>query len=504
MQLLSELSVLIRRGVRRGVVDLDDILDTFILLFKLPHPKSDNALQNLPIAAIFEAWVAFPLEEHPNIQIVAAHTNEQQDEDATVVDNYHAQTFTITPSFSTLVETFVQLLFLKYARATVEHVQQTKNLAPSDVLTLFSDQTFAPAHVEQLCAWLLGPAALRRVFVENAFFERADSPTEGAVAQLLAHIAEQGLLQRPLHLFFGPPIFTWCLSPYVRDLREPIIQWARDFQTSVASDLHDLPDVIHEDLLYALAHDFNAIDPRLRDERHRADRTVGIFRFPLGVQLVDVIDCGRIDKKAIDVRIPWQKFHAAPPVFIRLSITGGASELITQLLSLTSDHIRGLTLVYDGHTSDEDLHGVLPPYAIDSAGRILDIPGTSSLRLEELQAHSPFASSPLHFGLTPTVATRLRERHPELNLRMSTSVDETLLETVRIAHFAQRLPCPLNIAAIANRSVHTSRPHWQALQCHSTMALSVLKSLFPRVPTAQATSGETRQRPTSRRAGLKV
>src|SRR5690606_37662773 len=45
-------------------------------------------------------------------------------------------------------------------------------------------------------------------------------------SRVVSALAEMGLVGRPLHVWLGSPAITDCLSPYTRELREPMLAWA--------------------------------------------------------------------------------------------------------------------------------------------------------------------------------------------------------------------------------------------------------------------------------------
>ncbi|MEM6731633.1 MAG: hypothetical protein AAF658_08760, partial [Myxococcota bacterium] len=51
-------------------------------------------------------------------------------------------------------------------------------------------------------------------------------------------LAEAGLATRPVHLWLGGEVITDCLSPYGRELRDPLVSWAREHSESLGLDLH--------------------------------------------------------------------------------------------------------------------------------------------------------------------------------------------------------------------------------------------------------------------------
>ena len=147
--------------------------------------------------------------------------------------------------------------------------------------------------------------------------------------RIVAALAEMGLAQRPVHLWMGDPIVTDCLSPYVRELRHILWQWAQEHPQDLSADVQEVTSFASDDLFYALAHDFFASDTRLFGEKADADRSVGIVhgsrdgRYAEAAQGFEMIDTGRLDPGVCDARLvlPAPAGHAAP-VVLRVASSG--------------------------------------------------------------------------------------------------------------------------------------------------------------------------------------
>ncbi len=167
--------------------------------------------------------------------------------------------------------------------------------------------------------------------------------------QVLNALAEMGLLGRPLHLWLGSPIFTDCLSPYTRELRQVLVEWARGHADALGGDV-DLDGTLAEDSFYALAYDFLASDERLFEERKEADRSVGIMHYEADDQPFELIDLGRVEPGACDARLtPWEALREAP-ILVRLAVDAEAAdgESLAALLTQTAQWIASVTVQLDG------------------------------------------------------------------------------------------------------------------------------------------------------------
>ncbi|MEO1170528.1 MAG: hypothetical protein AAFX94_00520 [Myxococcota bacterium] len=125
-------------------------------------------------------------------------------------------------------------------------------------------------------------------------------------------IVELGFKDQPVHLWVGHDVVTDCLSPYARELREPLVTWARRNPDAVGADLHQLQSLLDESTVYAIMRDFFRADSRVLDERRVADATVGIQRHRIGELNFEVLDLQRIEAALIDARIlEWELDEAS-------------------------------------------------------------------------------------------------------------------------------------------------------------------------------------------------
>lgn len=183
----------------------------------------------------------------------------------------------------------------------------------------------------------------------------------GSIAAM--RLAEVGLLSRPMHLWIGPPQMIDCLSPYARDLRGLLSEWARRHleETQTADD----------DTLYRWMHAFVSSDTRLLAEKSSAEASVGIRHWHNDFSS---IDCARIDWRACDERIGVVNAPANPPVIVCMQapMDDEQGESLGAFLATAGEQVRSITVVGEA-LSAEVAPGALylPQLMVDYTGEEL-------------------------------------------------------------------------------------------------------------------------------------
>ena len=236
---------------------------------------------------------------------------------------------------------------------------------------------------------LLAEVGLPEILLHHELTTAAISrKTRGRADTLLNTLAEMGLANRRLHLWIGDGVISDCLSPYTRDLRDVLIAWGGANPQSLGGDLLSLDDTVSEDGLYALAHDFLRTDPALHRERAEAERTVGLIRCAVGESRYEIVDLGRVDPRVCDARLSAWHISQPAPVIVRMGLDvedTGASGL-RHLLTTLSGSIASVTLVLDGTTlSGEPGTVLLPQLMVNWAGEEkLFLPSLQPLEIDGL------------------------------------------------------------------------------------------------------------------------
>lgn len=227
-------------------------------------------------------------------------------------------------------------------------------------------------------------------------------------------LVEAGFGERPVHLWIGDSVVTDCLSPYPRDLREPLLHWASTGPEQLGNDLRVDDDLVDEATLYALMRDFLTVDALLHDERAAAEGSVGIERCGRGSGALEMIDLDRIDPTAIDARlVEWHSASGAVLLRIPRPVDDGAEEQIRAMLDAFGSQLESITLTLEGSFIQH--HGVdtvlLPRLLLGWEGEEkITSPLPGALRAEEFMG---LASTSPQTVLSVPTASLLNARHIE-------------------------------------------------------------------------------------------
>jgi hypothetical protein len=216
----------------------------------------------------------------------------------------------------------------------------------------------------------------------------AGQQAERHAQRLLEMLAENGLIERPIHLWIGNDVLTDCLSPYARELRDVLLSWAARNADVVGPEVAALLDNPGEDLSYAVMHDFLRAREGLLDERERADRTVGILRSTDRGLPFELVDLGRIDPALCDARLPTWHVGTPAPVLVRLGTDSEESDAtaLRAVLDALGGQLASVTLLLEGTLLGGRPGGILLPHLmVRWAGEEkLSIPAQAALDPDEL------------------------------------------------------------------------------------------------------------------------
>jgi hypothetical protein len=305
---------------------------------------------------------------------------------------------------------------------------------------------------------------------------------------ILNTLAEMGLMGRPAHLWLGGGVISECVSPYVRDLRQVLVTWARQNPGLCGNDI-TLHEPAGEDLLYALAHDFLLTDPHLASERETADRTVGIQRYPDATLPFEIIDLGRLEPDASDARLPcWPPLAAPAPVLLRvtpdLEDTEGSG--VSALLCALAPQLESVTLVLEGTALAGSPGSILlPQIAVRWAGEHkLFIPSTTPLAADSFLG---FADADVREGalLSVSSAALLSPDHVGTLARAyGVAAIEVgaagLINAVADARWRGELPETVDIhwALVSTVAASTGRPDLPSLSGYAAVAVAALRQML--------------------------
>lgn len=189
-----------------------------------------------------------------------------------------------------------------------------------------------------LLRWLLGRSEIPPVRLHPNLDASLHHEDERRLAQsVVGAIAEMGLIHRPAILWFGAQSPMDCLSPYTRDNRDVLLQWAKEQGL--------VPQPADENSVYAIARELLDAHPDAAAEKTEVERRLGINHINLAGGF-DIIDLGRIVPDAIDTRAqPWQ--CAEPkPVLLRfpLNIENHGEVFLSTLLTQLAGQLRDIVV----------------------------------------------------------------------------------------------------------------------------------------------------------------
>ena len=446
----EEFEVLLRRAARRGVLDIDDLLESFRgSQTRLARPED---ARRVDFEALTRLMCELPpqLFEIERILLVPSlddFTYEEERRWGTLRAGVGAEGHVLVEAqrgLSSLIELAMQLCTWRHEatkaaallspdlvaqwqamvqrgegqeeqRAGEEepleqevHPQGWEGLLSrlafawgSDALTLVRAWEDTEG---RLPAALLSSAVVAPVFIhadlDPSFLVRC-AHRQGE--QIVSVLAEMGLLGRPLHLWVGSSVLTECLSPYTRELREVLIRWAQLAPGCCGTDLRSSV-AWGEDRLYAIAQDFQRTHGGLREEHREADRTVGINRcVAQGGLNFDVVDLARVDSSLCDARLP-PGTGVSNGVLLRLDGVdeGLHAQVLRTVLPLLGSSLAGITLVFRGFFPGAPPGSLrLPTRLIRWAGgHSLLLPFKPALARVDLQA---YADAPVSEGTLVSV-----------------------------------------------------------------------------------------------------
>lgn len=524
-----EFEVLVMRGIRRGVLDARELLDTYVALQPASHPELGNR-RRFDLAAVVGAMRRLPRElwSAPTVRVVprlahfTARPLEVNGVAAGVLDD---GTVLLEARFGV-----VSIMGLAASLCAVLHERDKalELLAPLAESLAASELGPTPSSVALAlgldeASFLEGCAAtgdalltvLDHDFVEprpwlhpalepRAIAERGAARGRAVVAAL----AEMGLFERPLHVWLGNPVITDCLSPYPRELREPLLRWASTRPAGLGADLGALEGPHGEDAVYAIAHDLIQVEPQLVGERIEADRTVGIQHRESDGLGFEVIDLARVDPSLCDARLFDFVAPEDRPVLLRLPIDleDHAGALLRELLGALATRVASVTVVMEGSVLS-GAAGTLaaPRLVVRWAGdEKLVVPGLVSL---DDAVFSSFSSEAPRAGavLSLPSASLLSSAHlDELVARVGVSAIEVgasgVIETLADAAWSGRLgQARLSLALVASRSAETGRSSVDTLTGCAGVALALLRGLASPPPYEEAPAPAPQPEPTPRR-----
>ncbi len=309
----------------------------------------------------------------------------------------------------------------------------------------------------------------------------------GAVGRQMGEvIAEAGLSGRPIHLWIGGEVVTDCLSPYGRELREPLVSWARQNPDALGVDLGPLPSLVDESRVYAIMRDFFRRDERVLEERRAADQTVGIQRFAIDGVRFDLVDLQRIEPHLTDARIVEWELEGAP-ILLRVERSKGIDEgaLLDELLETIGPSLASVTVLLQGtllQAASPDAI-VLPHLMLRWVGEEkVSLPGVRALDPEHFMGLAEPAVTSGAVLSMPT-ATLLNAQHIEwLAQAYRVSAIEVggagLIATLHDALWTGRIDAdvPIAWALVDHARVH-GRPSVAALTASSAVAIALLRRI---------------------------
>ena len=361
-----------------------------------------------------------------------------------------------------------------------------------------ADPNWAPDETDLALAWGVDPDALaaadRRMdgallaaLVEpwhllhlrlHASLLPSPAQAEAATTALLRRLAEMGLLGRPLHLWLGDPVPIDCLSPYTRDLRQPLWQWAQGQPAALGADLTAAPLAPLEATLYAVADDLLATDGRLGVERAAAERSVGIYREQIAGCACAIVDLGRLQPEACDAGLGLRAPPLGQDVLLQLALDSplAAAASLASLLPQLGDRLRSITVTYEGTllagAGPLQLDGILAwddPAPWSVAGDGLTATATRGLGL----------AVPSYLAAT---ALTLPQRCPPLRPSGLWVGDTAIWQVLNAARWAGSLAVDVDVAAYLVPAEHvlSGRPTWRTLVSLAAVArLRLRRWLLP-------------------------
>ena len=194
--------------------------------------------------------------------------------------------------------------------------------------------------------------------------------------QLLAAVAERGLVGRPWLLWLGPPVPAWTLEPYLVDLAPQLLatrggagapeatRWAEQVGTREHVDGERGGSLDHLATLHHLATAAGARHPPLAEERRRAREAGGIVALHVAGVEATVVDLARLgpghahpELGPLPANAPWS-CAAQAPILVCVDwaqlhpgdVAHEGAAMLVRLLEGVGPQVRRLDLVLPGPT----------------------------------------------------------------------------------------------------------------------------------------------------------
>ena len=495
--LTRELEVLIERGMRLGTIDIEALVATYVALAPSSHVYASDP-RRIDLTALVTAFTRLPpqITGAPRVRLVhrlegfAKAARHHTLADGTILIEAKSGLFDVAAIVGWMCALVherqkAHVLFRAYGDVPddpsliVEHMALALGVDPASLLEA-SDATNGV-----LMAWLTSSGALPVLTVHpdlapNAIAARATA----AAHRVLSALAESGLAGRQAHLWLGPAWLSDCLSPYARELRPALLQWASSQDELIGADVVRTlqSGVAGEDALYAITHDMLRARPQLRDERDAADRTVGIYR---GDDF-ELIDLSRIELGTCDPRVASLSGMDEGAVLVRVSAPPDDT---------SGDYVRALvggmqltraTVVLEGMALAGGAGAlVVPELVMQWAGE--SVIAFKSRDVWDDEALLAFADARIGRGavLSALAASLLSAEHVEaLSRRVKLSGVEVgqlgVLRGLAELGWSERLQIPIALALVGTEHVATERPSIPSIAGVSALAIASLAE--PRAP----------------------
>lgn len=518
----QELEVLVARAARRGSLDPMDLVDTYRAVSPARHALLNDA-RRVDLNALVDAlaWLSPRLFEASDVLLVAdlarfGHAPVAGGalpagvlEDGTLL-------LEMSLGLTSVVELGAHLCTLHLEREKAEMLRAEAALGSELGTSSAAHLAFAWGVDETALdqAELLSNGALLRHLLRTDELPRLRIHPEVAIsaleqrgqdlgARIVGTLAEMGLADRPLHIWVGSPMVTDLVSPYVRELRQVLLDWAAEHSQELGRDLVPLPEDVSEDQLYAIAADFLRSDPRLVTERVAADRSVGIMHYAVDGVPFDIVDMGRIETQVADARLSPFDADGSAPVIVRLTPDGKDPSCATLRIVLASlgPQVHSVTLALDGRLGGERPGTLLLPTHVRrvEGGAVSSLRGLVRLGFEVLQ---PLTDAPMIAGELLSVGC------PRLLPRDNDGAMPHALESGGAKYLTAALDALdarqladdalVECVVVASSPAGSERPTVATLAGHAAFALARLQQLLP---APAPPTRERRQREGSRSGG---
>ncbi|MEK7703399.1 MAG: hypothetical protein AAB426_00460 [Myxococcota bacterium] len=498
-----EMEVLVARAARQGRLVLSEVLDTYRCLAPAHHAQLSNDRRiDLPALVGALTWLPPQFLGTREVWLVpdlALFTHSPVDGGALPAGVLDGGTLLLEAVHgqSSIVELAAHLCALTLEHRKARALHAALDLAVTPELAAAAQLAFAwgvdeaaldaadTATAGALLRFLLRDEELAQVQVHAALSrEQLDVRGADMGARLLATLAEMGLAGRPLHLWIGSPMVTDLLSPYARELRQVLVDWARENPAALGDDLTPLPVDVSEDQLYAVAADFLRTDGALMTERLAADRTVGILHYVIDQVPFEAIDLGRIEQRVADARLAPFDVEGGAPVLLRLTPDPKDPDAATLRVLLTAlgPQVRSVTLALDGRVPGRRAGSMVLPTHVRrfEGGERLSLRGVVRMNVEALQAHT---------DATVASGELLSVQCPRLLPQSVEGVAAAAIESGGAGYLAAVLEAldahglgedtAIECVVVASARAGTERPHVATLAAHAAFSLARLHELLP-------------------------